>query len=169
VAASVQPVPHHELVGQLEQARILERYGDQPAIWAVKQHAHIQAGRLAGAQRAQQVVQRQPRVDHVLDKQDVAATDRVIEILGDAHCARPAASCVLRDGHKVDGNRHGDLPQEIRHKEHHARQHAHQDRVLAGIVVRYLNTKRRNPRLDGALRVHHAQDVIRGGRRRGNH
>src|SRR5205823_9100520 len=77
--AIVEPITDHEVVGDLK-ADVLERYVDQPPGGPVEQGHHVDRGRLASAQRAQEEVEGQTGVHDVLDQDHVAARDRVVQV-----------------------------------------------------------------------------------------
>src|SRR6476646_10705837 len=76
----VQPVPDDEAVGYLE-ADVAGRQLDLAARGLGQQCADLQRARVARAEVAHQILQRQPGIDNVLDDQDVAAFDRGVEVL----------------------------------------------------------------------------------------
>src|SRR6266498_553934 len=82
----VQAVADGETIGDLE-ADELDRQLDLAAVGLGQQSAHLERRRVARAEVAKQILQRQPGVDDVLDDQDVAALDRRVEVLEDAHDA----------------------------------------------------------------------------------
>jgi hypothetical protein len=54
---------------------------DEPTVGAVEQGGDRERGGAAKRQQLAQVVQRQPRVDHVLDDQNIASLDWAVQIL----------------------------------------------------------------------------------------
>ena len=99
---------------------------------------------LARLEVAQQVLERQPGVDDVLDDQHVAALDRRVEVLEDPHDARGLRRrAVGGDGHEVDLARHVDLAHQVGEEEDRALEHADQQQVAAGVVARDLARRAR--------------------------
>ena len=91
----------------------------------------------AGSQGAQQVLQRQAAVDDVLDDQDVAALQRGVEVLEDAHhAAGLGGRAVGRDGHEVDLAAGLEVAHQVGQEQERALEHADQQQVLAGVVAR---------------------------------
>ena len=72
--AVVEAVADDELVGDLK-PDVVDRDVDQPPRGLVEQRADPERGRALAAQVAEQVVERQPGVDDVLDEQDVLVGD----------------------------------------------------------------------------------------------
>src|SRR3954453_20888554 len=123
----VEAVADGELVGDLE-ADVARRQLDLAAVRLGQQGADLQRGGLARAQVAQQVLQRQARVDDVLDDQDVAARDRAVEVLEDPHHARGVGrGAVGRHRHEVDLARDLDVAHEIGEEEDGTLEHADQE------------------------------------------
>src|SRR5206468_4042364 len=106
---------------------------DQPARRLVQQRAHLQRRRLARAQAAQHVVQRQPGVDDVFDDQDVPALDRVIEILEQAHHARGIPAGAAGDGQEIHRDREAEVAEPVGKKDNRCPQQAHQHGSSAGV------------------------------------
>ena len=68
----VEPVAEHEHVGDLR-ADVADVERDDPAHRPVEQRAHVDAGAGRAPRGGEQVREREPGVDHVLDEHDVAA------------------------------------------------------------------------------------------------
>ena len=94
----------------------------------------------ARAEAAQQVLERQPGVDDVLDDQHVAVLDRGVEILEDAHDPGGVGRrAVGGDRHEIDLHRDLDQAHQVGEEEHRALQHPHQQqRRRCRVVARDL-------------------------------
>jgi hypothetical protein len=80
----IEPVPDEQLVRHRE-AHVADRYVlDQATIGAVEERHRGERRRVAQRERLAQVVERQARVDHVLDDQNMAAGDFSVQILEQA-------------------------------------------------------------------------------------
>src|SRR5436190_1380420 len=107
-----------------------------------QQGADLQRRRVAGAEAAQQVLEREPRVHDVLDDEHVSTLDRGVEVLEDPHHARGVGGrAVGGDGHEVHLARDLDVAHEIRQKEHRSLEHADQHQVAALVVARDLGAE----------------------------
>src|SRR5918996_736992 len=131
----VEPVPDHEHRGNLE-AFVADIDVDPLDLGLLHERAHLEAGRTAGPKVLEQVRQRQPRVDDVLDQQDVLVLDVVVEVLQDAnHAGGLGGRPVRRDRHEVEPERQADVPGQVRHHHEGAFQHAHEEEILAAVVL----------------------------------
>jgi hypothetical protein len=86
----IEPVPHEQLVGHREAHVADGHILHEAAIRAVKERHHRERGRVAERECLAEVVERQARVDHVLDDQDVASGDLRIQILEEADAGMAA-------------------------------------------------------------------------------
>jgi hypothetical protein len=77
----IEPVPDEELVRDGESDVADREVFDQAAVGPVEEGDGREGRRAAERQGLDEVVERQPRVDHVLDDQDVAARDLAVEVL----------------------------------------------------------------------------------------
>src|SRR5947209_19777289 len=82
----VKPVPHDELVGDLE-AAIVDLEREDPAGRLVQQDAKPKRGRALPAQMLEDVRERVSGVEDVLDDDYVAALDRLRKVREDPHYA----------------------------------------------------------------------------------
>src|SRR3970282_1345104 len=115
--AVIQAVSDYEPGRQLE-ADVLQGQVDQAVLRLVEQDTHFQAGRLARLQIPQEVIQRQPGIDHVFDTQNVPAADRNFQVFHQAHDSRRASvGGITGYGDEIDLDRDGDGPQQIGHEE----------------------------------------------------
>jgi hypothetical protein len=86
----IEPVAHEQLVGHCE-AHVADRHVlYQAAIGAVEERHRGERGGVAKRECLAEVVERQARVDHVLDDQDVAAGDLRIQVLEEADACMAA-------------------------------------------------------------------------------
>src|SRR4051794_7007845 len=100
-----------------------------------QQRADLDRGRVARAEAPQEVLQREPGVDDVLDDEDVTALERDVEILEDPHDAGGVGGrAVARDGHEVDLARDVEVAHEVREEEHRALEHADEQEVAPCVV-----------------------------------
>ena len=80
----IEPVPDEQLVRHRE-ADVADRHVlDQATIGAVEERHRGERGRVAQRERLAEVVERQARVDHVLDDQNMASGDLSVQILEQA-------------------------------------------------------------------------------------
>ena len=100
----VETVAHEELVRDREPNVAHRQIVDKPAVGPIEQGHGCDRARPAQDERLRQRVQRQARVDDVLDEQDVLPDDVEVEILEQADRARApgAASAVARELDEVD-------------------------------------------------------------------
>src|SRR3954454_11344572 len=104
-----------------------------------EQRADLERRRVAGAEVAQQVLQREAGVDDVLDDQDVAALDRRVEVLEDPNDpAGVRLRAVAGDRHEVDLDRDLDLAHQVAEEEHGALEHPDEQQVAVLVVARDL-------------------------------
>ncbi len=90
-------------------------------------------------QIAEQVLERQPGVDDVLDDQDVAPLDRRVEVLEDPHDPGGLGRrAVGGHGHEVDLDGDLERPHQVREEEHGALEDANEHQIAADIVPRDL-------------------------------
>src|SRR5262249_47442566 len=82
-AVDVEPIADHEVVGNGE-AHVIQRDVDLAAFDLVEQGADLEAPGVPRLEVPAKVVRGPPRVDHVLDEDDVASLDGAGEIGGEA-------------------------------------------------------------------------------------
>src|SRR5205085_1376407 len=85
--------------------------GHDAARLAVEQRAHLERTGPAALELAEQIGQREARIDNVLDEHDVATGDVNVEILEDAH--PPAVGRVVGDGEEVDDRQDREAAHEV--------------------------------------------------------
>jgi hypothetical protein len=77
----IEPVAHEQLVGHREAHVADGQVVHEPTIRAVEERHRREGSRLAKRERLAEIIEREARVDDVLDDQDVAAGDLRVEIL----------------------------------------------------------------------------------------
>jgi hypothetical protein len=98
----IEPVAHEQLVGHRE-AHVADGHVlHEAAIRAVEECHRSERGGVAERERLAEVVERQARVDHILDDQDVAAGDLRIQILEEADARMAALVGARRVACKLD-------------------------------------------------------------------
>ena len=107
---------------------VVDRDVDEPAGGLVEQRADPQRRRVLAAEVADEVVERQARVDDVLDDQDVLALDARRQVLEDPDEARTTRSsaAVRRHLHEVDPDRDRDRPHQVGHERQRALEDRHE-------------------------------------------
>ena len=92
-------------------------------------------------------MERQARVDDVLDEQHVAVLDRGVEVLEDADDARGVGRrAVARDRHEVDLAGDLELAHQVGDEEHGALEDADDQELAALVVAADLGAELTNPR-----------------------
>ena len=144
----VEAVADEELVGHGEADVVDRQILDEPAIRAVEQCDHAQAGRVAEAELLAEVVQRQPGVDDVLDEQDVEPGQRNRRVLQDPHTGVPAGrgSVVAGELDEVQLVDDRDRPGEVGDEDEARLQQPDQEKIAAGVVLRDLGAELGDPR-----------------------
>jgi hypothetical protein len=148
-AVEAEAVADEVVVGHRE-ADVSERdVVDQPAVGPVEQRAGGDLPRPAELERLDEVVERQARVDDVLDDEDVAAGDRQVEVLDQADL-RPAAErpVVAREDDEVERVRFVERPGEVGEEDEGALEDGDQDGVATGVVGRDLRSQLGDPAPD---------------------
>ncbi len=148
----IQPVPDHELVLDRE-AQIVDLHADAGSRGLVQERADLDGARVARLEEIHQVRDRQPRVDDVLDDEDVLAGDglgEVVRDLDDAGALR--AFAVGAHAQEVHPERQIDRAAEIRRKDEAALEDDDEDKVAIFVVPRYLRAELQDSvgDLDGA-------------------
>src|SRR6185503_1449219 len=123
----VEAVPDDEHVGAIE-AAVAQLERDDAADALVEQRAHLDRRRLPRFEHGDEVREGEARVHDVLDHDDVASADVVIEVLHDAHATEGfRRAAVARDGHVVDRERERDSAHEVREENRAALEDRDQD------------------------------------------
>jgi hypothetical protein len=113
-AVQVEAVADEELVGRLEPHVTKRQVVAEPAVRAVEERRDREVGGSPERERLHQVVQRQARVDDVLDQDDVPSGDGGLQILEQPDAAavlRPRA--VARERDEVERMRDSDRAREV--------------------------------------------------------
>jgi hypothetical protein len=145
----VEPVADEEVIGHGE-ADVAERdVVDEPPVGPVQQGAGRDLTRLAQGERLDQVVERQARVDHVLDDEDVTPRDREIEILDQSNLGlaaeRPLIPC---EDDEVESVGDLDRAREVGEEDERALENGDEDGLAAGVIARDLRPQLDDPCLD---------------------
>src|SRR4051794_18747399 len=90
----VQAVSDDELVGHLETEVSHFEVGAPPGRFG-EEGTDLQRSRLAGLQGAQEVRERQARIDYVLDDKDVPVRDVLFEVFEDTDDAAGGGACAV--------------------------------------------------------------------------
>ena len=98
----IEPVAHEQLVGHREAHVADGQVLHEAAVGAVEERHGRERRGLAERERLAEVVERQARVDDVLDDQDVAARDLRVEILEEADAGVAAAVGAGRVARELD-------------------------------------------------------------------
>jgi hypothetical protein len=142
----VESVADEEVVGHRE-ADVAERdVVDEPTVGPVQQRAGRDLTRPAQGERLDQVVERQARVDHVLDDEDVTPRYREVEILDQANLGLAAEGAVIPgEDDEVEGVGDLDRAREVGQEDERALENGDQDRLATGIIVRDLRSQLVDP------------------------
>ena len=140
----VEPVADEELVRHGEADVPHREVVHQPPVRAVEERRGRERPRPAELEGADEVVQRQARVDHVLDDDDVAAVDAGVEVLQEADPAVAAGlgvRAVPGELDEVEGV--GDLrrAREVGDEDDARLQRRDEDRLVVRVVARELGTQ----------------------------
>src|SRR5207244_11521846 len=134
----IQSVAHHETIGDLE-ADVADGHVDFAPIRLGQEGADLQSRRLAGLEVPHQVREGQPRIDDVLDDEDVAGLDVDVQVLEDPDDpGRVGLGPVARNRHEVDLARDRKRAHEIGHEENGALEDADQQQIPARVIGRDL-------------------------------
>jgi hypothetical protein len=142
----VEPVADEEVVGHGE-ADVAERdVVDEPPIGPVQQRAGHDLTRPTQGERLDQVVERQPGVDDVLDDEDVTPRDREVEILDQANLGLAAEGAVI-PSEDDEVERVGDLdrPREVGQEDERAFEDRDEDGLAVGVIGRDLRSQLLDP------------------------
>jgi hypothetical protein len=148
-ALQVEPVADEEVVGHGE-ADVTERdVVDEPPVGPVQQGARCDLARPAQGERLDQVVERQPSVDHVLDDEDVTPRDREVEILDQSNLGLAAQGAVIPcQDDEVESVGDLDRPREVGQEDERALEDGDEDGLAAGVIVGDLRAELFDPCLD---------------------
>ena len=145
----VQPIADNEAVGNFE-THVGQRHVHFACLALVQQRADTQARRSPGLQCPQQVAQRGPGVNNVLDDQHVPAFDTHVQVLDNPHdAAGLRAWAVTRHGHEIHLQRQGQFAGKVHHERHRRFEHAHEEQVHALVIGADLPGQLGHALLDG--------------------
>src|SRR5919107_708792 len=131
----VETVSNDELVGHLESQVPHVEVGAPPGRFG-EEGTDLQRGRLAGLQRAQEVRERQARIDYVLDDKDVPVRDVLFEVFEDTDdAAGGGARAVRAYVHEVQLALQIYVAHEVAHDHDRAAQDADEKRLLAPVIL----------------------------------
>jgi hypothetical protein len=134
----IEPVPDEELVRDREPDVADGEVFDQAAIRTVEEGHRREGARRPERQGLDQVVERQARVDHVLDDQNVAARDLGVEVLQepDAGMSAGVGACgVAGELHEVEGMVDRQSPGEIGEEDDAGLERRNQQRLEPRVVA----------------------------------
>ena len=121
---------------------------------------HLEGGGLAAREVLHEILEREARVEDILDDQHVATLDIDIEVLDDAHDTRGLDPVtVARNGHEIDIGGQLDLTHEVAHEDDGAAQDGDQHQVLALIIAGNLLAQASNDLLDLVLCEQNGLDI----------
>jgi hypothetical protein len=145
----VEPVADEEVVGHGEADVAKRNVVDEPPVWPVQQRAGRDLTRPAEGERLDQVVERQARVDHVLDDEDVTPRDREVEILDQANLGLAAEGAVIPcEDDEVESVGDLDRPREVGQEDERALENGDEDGLAAGVIGCDLCSQLVDPCLD---------------------
>src|SRR5579863_10496714 len=123
----VQAVSDDEFIGNLEADIIrFDVFLDAP-FRLIQQRRDFQRIRFALLQNAQEVAEREPRIQNILDHKDVQALDASVQVLVEAHLPGSLATMpVTGNGHEIERHFDADLADQVGHKYRRAFQDADQ-------------------------------------------
>src|SRR5262249_4114944 len=134
----IHAVANDKHIGNLE-STISDGQIDQSSCGLVEQGTNFDARRIALLERLQKIRTGQPRVDDVLDQQNISSFDALIKILGYSHDAR--LSRVTRYGHEVDIGWNGDVAEQIGGENERAAEHRDDGKVFSLVSLRDFHSK----------------------------
>jgi hypothetical protein len=136
--ADVEAVTDEELVGHGEAHIANGQILDEPAVRPVEEGDNSQRGGAAQGERLAEVVQREAGVDHVLDDQDVAAGELLVEVLEQADprvAAGVGVGPVARELDEVERMGDGDRAREIRDEDDAGLERGDEQRLATLVVL----------------------------------
>ena len=142
-------------------SNILGRDGRDAVLNVLPQEGgDLQRSGLAALEVLHQILERQARVQNVLDDQHVATADVDIQVLNDTHDTRGLHTvAVARNSHEIDVGRQLDLTHQVAHKDHGAAQDRNQHQILTRVVARNLLAQARDDTVDILLREQNLLDI----------
>ena len=142
-------------------SNILGRDGRDAVLNVLPQEGgDLQRSGLAALEVLHQILERQARVQNVLDDQHVATADVDIQVLNDTHDTRGLHTvAIARNSHEIDVGRQLDLTHQVAHKDHGAAQDRNQHQILTCVVARNLLAQARDDTVDILLREQNLLDI----------
>jgi hypothetical protein len=163
----VEPVADEELVGDGEADVPHRQVLDEAAVRAVEERDGRERARAAQPEGADEVVERQPGVDDVLDNEDVPALDARVEVLEepDRRAASGLAGAVAGQLDEIDVMQDRERAREVGKEDQARLQGGDEQRLAAGVVDGDLGTELLDPGRDLlAGEVDLADPIVREGR-----
>src|SRR5205823_167984 len=144
----VQAVADDELRRDLE-ARVPDVQRHLLYVGLLEQRADLQARGPARPEVLEEVREREAGVDDVLDHQDVAARDLVVEVLQDPYDAAGVRRGAVRgDGHEIELQWQADVARQVRHEHERALEDADEEQIPVRVVGGDLRADLGDLRLD---------------------
>jgi hypothetical protein len=134
----VEAISHEELVWDGEADVADGQVVDQPPVRAVEERRGGERGGVAQRERLAEVVQGQAGVDHVLDDEDVAAGDLLVQVLQEADprvAARVRVGAVRRELDEVEGVGDADGARQVRDEDDARLEGRDEERLTAAVVA----------------------------------
>jgi hypothetical protein len=134
----VEPVAHEQLVGHREAHVADGQVVHEPTIRAVEECHRRERSRLAERERLAEIIEREARVDHVLDDQHLAAGDLGVEILEQTDpgmAALVGAGRVARELDEIEAVVDPDRPGKVGDEDDACLEGRDEERLLAGVVT----------------------------------
>jgi hypothetical protein len=158
----VEAVPDEELVRHGEAHVAHREVVDEPPVGSVEEGDRGQRGGSAEGQRLADVVQRQSRVDDVLDEEDVAALDRRVQVFDQPNARSPAcAPVVAGERDEVERVRDRDRAREVGDEEDARLERGDEERLAAFVVARNRSPELGDARADLGGREVELPDAVR--------
>jgi hypothetical protein len=162
----IEAVPHEELVRHGEADVANGKVVDEPPVGAVEERHRCERGRIAEPEGLAEVVERQPGVDHVLDDEDVAPRDLLVEVLEEADpgvAAGVGVGAVRGQLDEVEGVGDADRPGEVRDEDEARLQRGYEERLASGVVLRNLAAELADAATDLLAREVDLADLVTDG------
>ncbi len=127
----VEAVADHEGFLQ-DEADMVDRYREHPSVDAVEERAHPHLRRLMTSKMAQEEVETQAGVDHVLDEQHLSACHVESDVTGEAHPTAVGSEGAQRQEVDLQAAVHG--ADQVGEEGEAAAQHADDDGIVLDAV-----------------------------------
>jgi hypothetical protein len=142
--ADVEAVADEQLVGDGEPDVAYGQILDEPSVGPVEQRHDGERRRAAERERLAEVVEREARVDDVLDDQDMAAGDLLVQVLQEPDAcvaARVGVGAVARKLDEVERVEDRDRPRQVGDEDEARLERGDEQRLAALVVVRDLTAE----------------------------